>query len=79
MHIEFIQYLCIQYIYQQNTDTFNTIKLKIGLRHPSRDTPVVKGKRFREQTFYYYYFYYHYYYYYYYYHHHHHHHHHYYC
>ena len=31
-------------------DTFNTIKLKIGLRYPLRNTLVVKGKSFREQT-----------------------------
>ena len=51
MHVKFCQYLCIQYIYQQKkTDTFNTIKLKIGLRYPLGKTLVVKGKSFREQT-----------------------------
>ena len=51
MHVKFFQYLCIQYIYQQKKkDTFNTIKLKIGLRYPLRNTLVVKGKILREQT-----------------------------
>ena len=27
----------------EKTDTFNTIKLKIGLKYPLRDTHVVKG------------------------------------
>ena len=31
-------------------DTFNTIKLKIRLRYPLRNTFVVKGKILREQT-----------------------------
>ena len=34
----------------KKTDTFNTMKLKIDLRYPLRNTPVVKGKRFREQN-----------------------------
>ena len=50
MHVKFFQYLCIQYIYQQKKETFNTIKLKIGLRYPLRNTLVVKGKILREQT-----------------------------
>ena len=50
MHANFFQYPCIQYIYQQKPDTFNTIKQKIGLRYPLRNTLVVKGKNLREQT-----------------------------
>ena len=51
MHVKFFQYLCIQYIYQQKKpDTFNTIKLKIGLGYPLRNTLVVNGISFREQT-----------------------------
>ena len=51
MHVKFLQYLCIQYIYQhKKKDTFNTIKLKIGLRYPLRNKLVVKGKNLREQT-----------------------------
>ena len=50
-NVKFFQYLCIQYIYQQKKkDTFNTIKLKISLRYPLRNTFVVKGKILREQT-----------------------------
>ena len=49
MHVKFFQYLCIQYIYQQKKDTFNTIKLKLGFRYPLRNTLVVKGKNLREQ------------------------------
>ena len=45
MHVKFFQYLCKQYIYQQKKpDTFNTVKLKIGLRYPLSNTPVVNGK-----------------------------------
>ena len=51
MHVKFFQYLCKQYIYQQKkTDTFSTVKLKIGLRYPLSNTLVVNGKSFREQT-----------------------------
>ena len=54
MHVNFFQYLCILCILiywpKKKTDTFNTIKLKIGLRYPLRCTLIVKGKRFREQT-----------------------------
>ena len=51
MRVKFFQYLCIQYVDQQKKkDTFNTIKLKIGLRYPLRNTLVVKGKILREQT-----------------------------
>ena len=35
---------------KRDTCTFYTIKLKIGLRYPLRNTLVVKGKIFREQT-----------------------------
>ena len=35
---------------KKQTDTFNAIKLKRGLRYPLRNTPVAKGKSFREQT-----------------------------
>ena len=35
---------------KKKKDTFNTIKLKIGLRYPLRNTLVVKGKILREQT-----------------------------
>ena len=48
--LNFFQYLCIQYIYQQKKDTFNTIKLKKGLSYPLRNTLVLKGKNLREQT-----------------------------
>ena len=52
MRVKFFQYLCIQYVDQQKKkkDTFNTIKLKIGLRYPLRNTLVVKGKNLREHT-----------------------------
>ena len=50
MRVKFFQYLCIQYIYQQKKDTFNTIKLKLGFRYPLRNTLVVKVKNLREQT-----------------------------
>ena len=35
---------------REKTDTFNPVKLKIGLRYPLRNTLVVKGKSFGEQT-----------------------------
>ena len=35
---------------KKKTDTFNTIKLKIGLGYPLRNTLVVNGISFREQT-----------------------------
>ena len=35
---------------KKKKDTFKTIKLKIGLRYPLRNTLVVKGKILREQT-----------------------------
>ena len=51
MHVNFFQYLWIQYIYQQKkTDRFNTVKLKICFTYPLRNILVVKGKSFREQT-----------------------------
>ena len=34
----------------KKTDTFNTIKLKIGLRYSLGNILVVKGKNVREQT-----------------------------
>ena len=45
MHVKFFQYL-LQTVYlpAKNPDTFNTIKLKIGLRYPLSNTPVVNGK-----------------------------------
>ena len=52
MHVKFFQYLCIQYIYhqkkkkqKQKPHTFNTIKLKIGLRYPLRNSLV--GEKFQ--------------------------------
>ena len=38
------------YLPAKRPDTFNTIKLKIGLRYPLGNTLVVKGKNLREQT-----------------------------
>ena len=38
------------YLPAKKKGTFNTIKLKIGLRYPLRNTLVIKWKRFREQT-----------------------------
>ena len=35
---------------KKKKDTFKTIKLKIGLRYPLRNTLVVKGKNLREHT-----------------------------
>ena len=35
---------------KKKKDTFNTIKLKIDLRYPLRNTLVVKGKHLREHT-----------------------------
>ena len=35
---------------EKKKDTFNTIKLKIDLRYPLRNTLVVKGKHLREHT-----------------------------
>ena len=49
MHVKFFQYLCKQYIYHQKNQTFNTVKLKIGLRYFLSNTPVVNGKiKFQE-------------------------------
>ena len=38
------------YLPAKKPDAFNTIKLKIGLSYPLRNTLVVKGKILREQT-----------------------------
>ena len=35
---------------KKKKDIFKTIKLKIGLRYPLRNTLVVKGKNLREHT-----------------------------
>ena len=37
-------------IFTSKKKTFNTIKLKMGLRYPLRNTLVVKVKNLREQT-----------------------------
>ena len=46
MHVKFFQYLNLHtgIFTSKKTDTFNTIKLKIGLRYPLRETHVVKGR-----------------------------------
>ena len=38
------------YLPAKKPDAFNTIKLKIGLSYPLRNTLVVKGRILREQT-----------------------------
>ena len=47
MHVKFFQYLCNSIFTSKKPDTFNTIKLKVGLSCPLRNTLVVKGKSFR--------------------------------
>ena len=52
MHVKFfsISLYTVYFPAKKKKDTFNTIKLKIGLRYPLRNTLVVKRKNLREQT-----------------------------
>ena len=44
MHVKFFNIFAYSIFTSKKKDTFNTIKLKIGLSYPLRNTLVVRGK-----------------------------------